>query len=192
MRKALSLTAAAGLLALSSISATHAATTTGGATSIALTGGALSIGNGTPNNFNTVALNGFNQSTSTSFSNTLDVTDARGGSNGWSVTAQATQFSTGGASPNTLPTSSLAMATPSSVACPITSKCSASTASVSTFNPAGGTLDGGSAVTILSTGSGNSARGIYQFTLGGLTLSIPGDAYAGTYSSTLTFTVATL
>lgn len=139
-------------------------------------------------NFTAVTLDGAAQTTYASLNN-WGVDDERGTGAGWNVTAQATQFSTGGDSPLTLPEDSLEMTVPTSV----TSGSGQTAAPAIANGPL--TLDGGSPVTV-ATAAANTGLAEWTFTQGNgnggdLALSVPAGALAGTYSSTITFTLGT-
>jgi hypothetical protein len=123
--------------------------------------------------------------------NSWEVTDARGSLlNGWNVTVSASQFSTGGGSPSTLPTGSLSLATP---AVPTTTGGNLSVAPVPVATAA--PIDGGSTQKIVTAAIG-TGLGQWTFTPvnaagGDLLLNVPAGATAGTYTSTITTTLAT-
>lgn len=166
----------------------------GGDTSVALTGGSLTVTGGAPGTFS-ATLNGTNQTADT----TLDaytVNDATGSAAGWNTTFQASQFTcvvgtdagckTG---LTTLPLDSLSIAPPSA-ACATGSTCTGSpTVSIS----ANTDVDDASAVTVLdaTAGTGMGSYTVTPGTIGSgqLELAIPGNALATTYHSTLTITV---
>jgi hypothetical protein len=115
------------------------------------------------------------------------VTDATGSGAGWHVTFQASQFT--GAGEATLPAGSLVLTAPA---------ISANGVNLAVPPLAQGptfTLDGGSAVPIVHAlaGTGQGAWTMTQSNAAGgdLALTIPANATAGTYTSNLTFTLAT-
>ena len=119
------------------------------------------------------------------------VTDARGSLlNGWNVTISASQFSTGGGSPSTLPTGSLSLATPP---VPTTTTGNLSVAPVPVPPPA--PIDGGSTqkivTALIATGLGQWTFSPLNAAGGDLALTVPAAAVAGTYTSTITTTLAT-
>jgi hypothetical protein len=160
-------------------------------TSVALTGGTLSF-TAAPlaDDFAGVTLDGTTKTLKTRL-NDWKVSDATGTGNGWNVTFGATQFSTGGATPKTLPAGSLKLKEP------VVSKTdllNTATAPVRAGTPPW-VLDNGS-VKLYSAASG-TGQGEFLFdhvnlaTDEDLVLTVPPTAAAGTYSSTITFTLAT-
>ena len=159
----------------------------GASTSVSLLGGSLSFST-TPSasNFPSTSLTGAQQTIHTNLAS-WGVTDATGSSAGWHVTFQASQFT--GAGAITLPPSSLVLSAPSVTPNGINLAVPPVLQGV-TF-----TLDGGSAVPIVHalTGTGQGAWTMTQGNAAGgdLALTIPASAEAGTYTSNLTFTLAT-
>jgi hypothetical protein len=159
----------------------------GASTSVTLAGGTLSFST-TPSasDFASTTLTGAQQTIHANFAN-WGVSDARGSGVGWHVTFQASQFT--GTGPITLPTSSLVLTTP------VVSPSGINIAVPPVLQGATFTLDGGSAVAIVHALAltGQGAWTMTQAnTLGGdLALTIPANASAGTYTSNLTFTLAT-
>jgi hypothetical protein len=156
-------------------------------TSIQLTGGTLSFTQQPlADDFAATALTGAPQLVTTNL-NDWKVNDARGTGAGWNVTFQASQFSDG--SGHTLPAGSLKMLAP--VVTPINPLNLAVPPLISglTF-----TLDNGSAVPIASAAA-LTGQGEWQFdqlnaaVAKDLQLTVPADAFAGTYTSNLTFTL---
>lgn len=109
------------------------------------------------------------------------VTDFRGTGAGWQVTAQASPFVSGD---DDLVLGSLTMTKPV-VAANGTTSGLPTVVDQATF-----TLDAVSPVRIASAAV-DSGMGKYDFGETDLALSLPADVYAGTYTSTLTFTAAT-
>ena len=153
----------------------YAATST-----VVLTAGTLSLSAPTVGNFGTVTLDGSAKTTSATVS-TFSVNDARGSGAGWNVTVQATQFTMTG---HTLPMGSIAMPAPT------VAKADATSNAVPSITAGPYVIDSASAVKI-SSAAVDSGMGSYNFTSGNLTLTIPANAYAGTYSSTVTVSVVT-
>jgi len=177
---------AATVVALAALLVPAGALAAGASTSVALTGGSLSFST-TPSasNFASTALTGAQQTIHTNFAN-WGVSDATGSGAGWHVTFQASQFTTGTV---TLPTSSLVLTAP--VVTPTTGNIAVPpVVQGATF-----TLDGGSAVAIVhalaATGQGGWTMTQANAAGGDLALTIPTTASVGTYTSNLTFTLAT-
>lgn len=151
-----------------------------------VTGGTLSMVAPTAANFTAVVLNGTAQTTTAALS-TLSVSDDTGTGAGWKVSAQATQFAEhdGTAyvtSGKTLATGSLTLSAPT-----VAANGTTSTAPTITAGPY--TIDSGAAVKIASAAV-DTGMGAYDFSATTMTLSIPASAYAKTYRSDVTVTVA--
>jgi hypothetical protein len=164
-----------------------AALASGATTSISLTGGSLAFTTApSASNFASTALTGAQQTIHTNLAS-WGVDDARGSGVGWHVTFQASQFGDG--SGDTLPLGSLVLTAPLITPAGL-NLATAPTVQGSTF-----TLDGGSAVAVVSAaiGAGQGSWTMTHANLGGgdLALTIPASANAGTYTSNLTFTLAT-
>jgi hypothetical protein len=159
-------------------------------TSVALTAGTLSFTTAPlADNFASTQLTGATQTITTNF-NDWRVNDARGTGAGWNVTFQATQLSDGGATPKTLPTSSLKLKAPAVTAVdPLNLALPPVAQGVPPW-----TLDGGSAVKLYSALAA-TGQGEWNFDHANLVaskdleLTVPADAKAATYTSTLTFTL---
>jgi hypothetical protein len=164
-----------------------AAMASGVSTSVTLTGGGLSFST-TPSasDFAATTLTGALQTIHTSFPS-WGVDDATGSGAGWHVTFQASQFTGPGAV--TLPEGSLVLTAP------IVTPNGVNVAVPPIPEGLTFTLDNGSAVPIVhalaGTGQGSWTMTQANATGGDLALSIPANAAAGTYTSTLTFTLAT-
>lgn len=153
------------------------------ASTVVLSGGTLTLTTPAVGNFTGVTLNGSAQSTTASMG-TFTVTDARGTGVGWNVTVQATQFTMAG---HTLPMNSISMPAPTVAKIDNTS---GDTPSITTGPYL---IDNASAVKITSAAADGTGMGSYTFNAipSTLTLSIPANAYAGTYTSTVTVSVVT-
>jgi hypothetical protein len=157
-------------------------------TNVTVAAGTLTITNPLAGEFGSVTLTGVDQDLTASLA-TFEVNDSRGTGVGWHVNVSATRFQehdgtalvTGG---KTLPTSSLTMSAPTVTADGTTSP----SPSISTGAPY--TIDGGSAVKVASAAV-DSGMGKYDFSATTLTLTVPADAYAKTYQSTVTVDVVT-
>lgn len=173
--------------ALASLALPASALASGASTSVALTAGSLSFST-TPSasDFASTALTGAQQTIRTSFAN-WGVSDATGSGAGWHVTFQASRFSTAAAT--TLPSSSLVLTAPAVGPSGVNAAVPPATQGA-TF-----TLDGGAAVPIVhalaATGQGGWTMTQANAAGGDLALTIPANAAAGTYTSNLTFTLAT-
>jgi len=198
LRTSRAFAAVAGAVLLFILSATSAVASSGGPTSVTVSAAGLSVSGAAPGTFS-VTLNGSDQTVATSLANYSTV-DTRGSGAGWNVTFQATQFACtngSGSCPSggdTLPAGSLLMAPPT-VACNTGTDCSGHSAAPSISISSNTAVDSGSAVKIASAAA-NTGMGTYNFTPGqlggsgnGLTLAVPGSAYAATYNSTLTVSV---
>jgi hypothetical protein len=129
--------------------------------------------------FTGVTLDGTRKTTSTSVGD-WSVTDARGTGQGWQVKVSATTPSTGGGTPHTMPNATLVLGAPTAAADDALMDPSGAPAT------AGGDILAG-AVTVADAESGEG-MGKWDFTQGAsdLTLTVPPDVYAGTYTTTLT------
>jgi putative surface cell wall-binding protein len=158
-------------------------------TSVTLTGGTLSFTTApTAANFPATTLTGATQTIATDFDD-WRVNDARGTGAGWNVSFQATQFSDGGS--NTLPAGSLKVKVPAVTA---VDPLNLAAPPVAQGLPPW-TIDNGAAVKVFSALAGTGA-GEWNFDQANilaakdLQLTVPASAAAGTYTSTLTFTLA--
>lgn len=149
-----------------------------------ITGSNLSVSNLVVGSFTAVILNGRTQNT---FANidAFTVTDPTGTGDGWNVVMKASQFSTGGATPLTLPVGSLTVATPSLTANDTGASDAAGVAK------SGGLIDTGTGLKILSAPAGGG-MGEYTttFPTNALDLKLlPKDVRSGTYTSTISVTI---
>ena len=125
--------------------------------------------------------------TTQSYTVPLTLQDTRGTGAGWNLTITSTTFSTGGGSPRTLPTSASSLTG-------VTSTCASGTctnpSNAQTYPiavPAGATAP--TAVKIFNTTANN---GMGRFTITPTVgVTIPQNAFAGTYASTVTLSVVT-
>ena len=128
-------------------------------------------------------LNGSNQSVTAS--QAFDVGDATGSGTGWNVTATSTTFSaTGG---HTLPTTAVSVTGAPSVACDASTTCTSATNAIAYpyVLPAGTTAP---TATKLWNAAANTGMG-NQTVTASFTLAVPGNTYAGSYSSTWTYSL---
>jgi hypothetical protein len=189
MKMHYSLTPVLAALALLALTPTaQAATDT---TSISLLGGTLDYTTPfTASNFPATTLTGLPQAVHATVS-PWAVTDGRGNPlAGWNMTVSATQFSTGGGSPETLPAGSMTLVT-----APVPTTTFGNLSLPPAPVPLSGAIDGGAPQKIVTAAA---AQGLGQWTFtpanlagGDLTLNVPPDALAGTYTSTITTTLAT-
>lgn len=157
-----------------------------GSPTVVVTGGSLTVTSPVPPNFAGVTLDG-TAKTSTATIPTFSATDARGTGVGWRISVAGTQFceqlsgATCVTSPKTLPTGSLAAATPTVTA-------GTGSGTVPTMSAIAG-VDGVTS-TLASAALGNG-MGSYTFGTSLATLSLAANVYAKTYVSTITYTIAT-
>jgi len=122
--------------------------------------------------------------------NDWGVDDSEGTGAGWQVTAVATQFTTADSS-ETLPMNSLTMVAPATV----TADSGQSADEAPTPETPAEPLDNpGQTPQVIASATAGNGMGDWSFhqsnaTGGDLALGIPADARAGTYTSTITFTV---
>ena len=133
----------------------------------------------------TGALNGLNQTLTSTLG--LDV-GAGTSAAGWSISATSTLFSTGGGTPRTLPAAAVTVQSSPATACDGAAACTAPTNSVSYPYPL---PSGSSAPAATKLFAANAATGICDQTVTPtFSLAVPSAAYAGSYSSTWTFTLS--
>lgn len=171
-------------MAAASPAAALAATTS---TSVALTAGTLDFATAPQADpFAATTLSGHGQTLHTAF-HSWGVDDARGSGAGWNVTMQASPLDDGAG--HQLPAGSLTLVAPVAAASGL------NVALPPVVQGATFTLDGGAPVKVLSAlvGTGQGAWDLTQSNLlgGDLVLSIPADVAAGTYTTTITSTLAT-
>jgi hypothetical protein len=134
--------------------------------------------------FPAVALNGQNKSVSAPQS--LDIADATGSGSGWNVTATSTAFTSGSYK---LPSTATAITSaPAAATCDAGVTCTpagSNSVSYPYFLPAGATAP---TATKLFNAAANTGMGDQSFTPN-WTLAIPGNAYAGNYTSTWTISL---
>jgi hypothetical protein len=116
----------------------------------------------------------------------MTVNDSTGSGNGWNVTITSTTFTTGGGSPHLLSTSA-STATAVNAACSGGATCTAATNSIT--YPLG-VPAGSSAPTAVELFNAAADTGMGGFTVTPtIQVAIPANAYAGTYTSTVTVAV---
>ncbi len=150
----------------------------GDGTTATVTGGSLSITTPLAADFAERSITGVDQTTTAALA-AFSVSDLTGTGEGWTVTAQATNFN--GVTHN-LAEGSLEMSQPTVVANGTTSP------EPSILGSAAYVLDGGSVATIASADT-DEGMGTYDFSATTLTLSLPADVYADAYASTITISV---
>ena len=166
------------------LAAPAGASTSGSATaSAAITAGSLGFVS-TPSTVSfSDTLNGTNQSVSAS--QAFDVGDATGSGAGWNITATSTTFTaTGG---KTLPATAVTVASAPTVSCDGSNTCSTATNAITYpyVLPAAST-----APTATKLWNAAAASGMGNQTVSStFTLAIPANTYAGSYSSTWTYSL---
>jgi WxL domain surface cell wall-binding len=180
----------AGALVAGGVSPAQAACTppTGGACtqqteSITLSGGSLAVTAAASGTFSAVSLNGLDQ-TSTATVGTITVTDPRGTGAGWKLTADtggsSLSCSTGGCSGKHL--GALSIGAPSTAVCHSGSTCTTGTMNLDNVSTE---LDVPSAAQTVADPAIGSGLGEIDISGSVLTVSVPANAYSGTYSQTL-------
>jgi hypothetical protein len=182
MKSIVAAAAVVGVLALGGSLPAFAAADTG----VAVTGGSLSGGAITFNDFGGITLDGTDQTTTATWS-IANVIDARGSGAGWNVSLALTQLAEYDAVGTSYVASGKKLATGSITVttAPVVTAVSGSAASTVTPVTANTALDTGSAVTLLSAAV-NGGMGEYSFSDLTATLAIPANAYAKTYKSDAT------
>jgi YVTN family beta-propeller protein len=140
----------------------------------------------TPNDISFVGgLDGAGQTITSSLA--LDVADGTA-SSGWSISATSTAFTTGGASPRTLPTDSVTVQSTPTVVCDGAANCTRATNGIAYpfALPAGSTAPAAAKLFQAQSGTGVCDQTVTP----AFTLSVPASTYAGTYTSVWTFTIS--
>jgi hypothetical protein len=140
----------------------------------------------TPGNVTfSVTLSGVDQTGSTSLP--IDVGDSTGSGIGWNITATSTTFTTGGGSPHTLSTVATRVMVAPTTACDLNATCLLASNGVSYpySLPAGGTAPTATKLVDASAGTGLGDQTVTAV----FTISIPASTYAGSYTSTWTFSL---
>jgi len=145
-------------------------------------GGSLSFTSPATTSFGNLTLNGYNQSLSTNYA--VTVTDNTGSSAGWNLSGTSTTFTNG--TGQTLPTTATTVTTGSAAS--VAGTCLLPTNSIGypVTLPAAATAP---AAVKLHNAAANTGLGPSTVTLA-FGLAVPANAYAGTYSSTWTLTLA--
>lgn len=178
---------AAAALAVAPAAASAATDTT----SVTLAAGQLTFATSfTAGDFPTTTLNGLVQTVNAA-TNAWSVNDATGSALGWNVKIRASQFSTGGTTPKTLPEGSMSYVGVSTGditagAGQALTLAPVPVAAAAAIDSASGTNDQMIAKALVGTGQGQWSFGAKA---SGLTLVIPPTAEAGTYTSTITTTL---
>jgi hypothetical protein len=152
---------------------------------VAITGGSLSEQGPTSVSATPVTLTGDDQTTT--YSMGLTVNDPRGNGSGWNLTITSTTFTSGS---NTLDTVASSILTSPAVVCSGTgSHCTNPTNGIT--YPVG-VPAGAPAPTAVKFFNAATSSGLGKFTITPtITVSIPGNTYAGTYTSTVSVAVVT-
>ncbi|MEW6283529.1 MAG: WxL domain-containing protein, partial [Candidatus Eremiobacterota bacterium] len=144
--------------------------------------GALTITHVNNVTFADVTLNGTDQSPACTGTPTLTLTDARGSGVGWNVTVSATNFISG---PNSIAGSGFTFTGPGGTVTTLAGNAqpTQSVVAATALNPGG--------FKILSAAV-NQGMGSYTYTPanGQFALNVPASTFAGSYTSTMTFTIA--
>lgn len=137
-------------------------------------------------NFSSVTLDGTDQTTTATLP--IDVGDNTGSGSGWNVTLTTTQFTTGGDTPESLPTTATTVSSVPEESCDEGATCTLATNDVSyPYDvPAGSSAT----ATEVFDAAANSGMGDQTVTPE-FTLAVPANTYAGTYTSTWTFSLTT-
>jgi len=117
------------------------------------------------------------------YTTSLDIADTRETASGWHLTAAATQFATAGPTPQTLPADASSISG-------VTATCAVEPciAPINAIAYPVAVAAGGPSVKFFSAGSGSGSG---RFTIAPTTsVTIPANAHSGTYSSTVTYTLA--
>jgi hypothetical protein len=114
----------------------------------------------------------------------LDV--AAGLSTGWNLSATSTTFSTGGGTPRTLPTSATTLRSAPTVVCDATCTLASNAVAYPWTLPAGATAPTATKLYNAASGSGSGNQTVTPT----FSVAVPANTYAGSYSSTWTFTLA--
>jgi hypothetical protein len=160
------------------------APTAGAATATAtLTAGSLAFVSAPPNITFSAALNGADQTTTQT--QAIDIGDGTGSGTGWNITATSTTFTTAGA--KTLPATATTVQSAPSIACDASVTCTTATNAISYpySLPAAGTAP---TATKLANAAANTGMG-NQTVTPTWRLAIPGNSFAGSYTSTWTLSL---
>jgi hypothetical protein len=151
----------------------------------AVAAGTLSWVTAPPNVSFTVTLNGTDRSTTAP--QALDVSDQTASSAGWNITATSTTFSTGGGAPHTLPASATTVQSAPTTACDSASVC---TPAVNTITYPYALPAAASPPTATKMFNAAAGTGMLNQTVTATwRLAIPGNTFAGTYTSTWTISL---
>lgn len=182
---------AAAIMAMPSAALATSTTTGSASASAAIGAGSLSIGEPSAVTFPPVTLTGTAQlaaatpACGASPNGCIAITDATGSGNGWNLTVSATQFTQAAGQPNpgkTLSTDALSLQT---APVPASIDASSTPPTVSVTTPA---IVSAAGIKVVNAQAG-SGMGSFNVPIA-YQLAVRADAYQGTYSSTLTFTLA--
>jgi hypothetical protein len=178
---------AVALGALASLAIVTAAGPVGATSaSAAITGGSLGFVSSPSTVSFAATLNGADQTVTSS--QAFDVGDATGSGAGWNITATSTTFSTGGGTPRSLALSATTVGSAPSVACDSGVTCTTATNSITYpfVLPAGSTAPTAQKLYNAATGTGMGNQTVTAT----FRLALPANTYAGSYSSTWTYSLA--
>lgn len=131
-----------------------------------------------------ITLNGSDRAVT--YTLTITVTDATGSGTGWALTITSTQFTTGGGSPHTLSTSASTITGVTAI-CAVSTTCTDPTDSVNYPVSVPAATSAPTAVEFFNAAA-NTGMGKFTATPT-VSIAIPANAYAGSYSSTVTLAV---
>lgn len=172
----------AALIFISGLGVTHAADPTATQTAnVTINGGARTVTSGSTVTLPAVGLTGYDTSAAVSLGN-VSVTDASGTGAGWHLMASCPKVAAGSKS---LPTGSASIDPVVSV-----NKIDQTSSAVPTISTgAAAAIDSG-AVTLLDATAGNG-MGSYTAALKNLTVNVPANTFAGTYTTSIVYDLAT-
>ncbi|WP_332237957.1 WxL domain-containing protein [Sporolactobacillus sp. KGMB 08714] len=170
------------LIFMSGLGVSHAADPTATQTAtVQINGGTRTVSSGSGVTLPAVGLTGYDTTTAVSLGN-VAVTDASGTGAGWHLMVSSPQVAAGS---KTLPVGSATIDPVQSVS--KQDPTSSTVPSITTSNSAA--VDSG-AVTLLSSPAGNG-MGSYTAALKNLTVNVPANTYAGTYTTNIVYDLAT-
>ncbi len=174
----------AAVAAVGLVVATSPALAANSSASATISAGTLSMTQPTTTGFGAVTLNGTDQTTTAA--QAFTISDATGSGNGWNLTATSTTFTNAGS--KTLSTAAATIQSAPSNACSGGVTCTTATTSGITYPytlPAGASAP---TATKMFNASANTGMG-NQSVSATFTLAVPANAFAGTYTSTWTYSL---